>query len=409
MKRTGKIRRFLALAAAAALALTACGPKASAATMHLRRTVGAVAVADGAGRQVEPREALGLYSSYQVDTQSESYAWIDLDEVKLTKMDQNSGIQIQKEGKRLEILVNSGSLFFNVTQPLAEDETLEIRTSSMVVGIRGTCGWITQDAAALLEGTVKVTTEEQSVTISAGEMAVMTADGALDVVEFSDQDIPAFVFAELKDGEGPSGSSPDTTPWASAGLTDHVMDWRDEVLAAKMAEITGITDREIMLSDVWGLVKLDLQSAGISNISALGELTNLTKLWLSENNISDISGLSSLTSLQELSLDGNNISDVSGLSSLKNLKNLVLSFNNISDINALSGLMNLELLYLAENNISDINALGGLTNLARLNLVVNNISNVSALSGLTNLQYLDLRGNHITDYSPVEFVPTLNK
>ena len=51
MKRTGKIRRFLALAAAAALALTACGPKAAAATMHLRRAEGAVAVADGAGRQ----------------------------------------------------------------------------------------------------------------------------------------------------------------------------------------------------------------------------------------------------------------------------------------------------------------------------------------------------------------------
>ena len=50
MKRTGKIRRFLALAAAAALALTACGPKAAAATMHLRRAEGAVAVADGAGR-----------------------------------------------------------------------------------------------------------------------------------------------------------------------------------------------------------------------------------------------------------------------------------------------------------------------------------------------------------------------
>ena len=44
MKRTGKIRRFLALAAAAALALTACGPKAAAATMHLRRAEGAVEI-----------------------------------------------------------------------------------------------------------------------------------------------------------------------------------------------------------------------------------------------------------------------------------------------------------------------------------------------------------------------------
>ena len=205
MKRTGKIRRFLALAAAAALALTACGPKAAAATMHLRRTEGAVAVADGAGRQVEPREALGLYSGYQVDTQSESYAWIDLDEVKLTKMDQNSGIQIQKEGKRLEILVNSGSLFFNVTQPLAEDETMEIRTSSMVVGIRGTCGWVEAEDARrmsvyLLEGEVECTAGGQTVTVSAGEMVELTPEPAepLTVRPFTAAQVKPFVQEEAE-------------------------------------------------------------------------------------------------------------------------------------------------------------------------------------------------------------------
>ncbi len=205
MKRTGKIRRFLALAAAAALALTACGPKAAAATMHLRRAEGAVAVADGAGRQVEPREALGLYSGYQVDTQSESYAWIDLDEVKLTKMDQNSGIQIQKEGKRLEILVNSGSLFFNVTQPLAEDEAMEIRTSSMVVGIRGTCGWVEAEDAQrmsvyLLEGEVECTAGGQTVTVSAGEMVELTPEPAepLTVRPFTAAQVKPFVQEEAE-------------------------------------------------------------------------------------------------------------------------------------------------------------------------------------------------------------------
>lgn len=205
MKRTGKIRRFLALAAAAALALTACGHKAAAATMHLRRTEGAVAVADGAGRQVEPREALGLYSGYQVDTQSESYAWIDLDEVKLTKMDQNSGIQIQKEGKRLEILVNSGSLFFNVTQPLAEDEAMEIRTSSMVVGIRGTCGWVEAEDAQrmsvyLLEGEVECTAGGQTVTVSAGEMVELTPEPAepLTVRPFTATQVKPFVQEEAE-------------------------------------------------------------------------------------------------------------------------------------------------------------------------------------------------------------------
>ena len=185
-----------------ALLLTSCGGgsgaavTATAATMHLRRTEGTVSVADGEGKSVKPTKDLGLFSGYGVDTQAESYAWIDLDEVKLTKLDQNSEVEIQKEDKRLTIEVKSGSLFFNVTEPLAEDESLEIRCSTMVVGIRGTCGWVTDKTAALLEGVVTVTAGEQEVTISAGEMAVMTAEGALEVKPLSADSVPDFVREE---------------------------------------------------------------------------------------------------------------------------------------------------------------------------------------------------------------------
>lgn len=113
--------------------------------------------------------------------------------MKLAKLDQDSEIAITKEGKKLEIEVRSGSLFFNVTEPLADDETMDIRTSTMMVGIRGTCGWVTQDTAALLEGTVEVTAGEQAVTISAGEMAVLTGDGTLEVKSFYQENIPAFI------------------------------------------------------------------------------------------------------------------------------------------------------------------------------------------------------------------------
>jgi len=194
--RKGEIlmkKRILALTLALSLLLTACGGGASATTMRLRKTEGTVGVSDGEGKDVEPRDDLGLYSGYGVDTQTESYAWISLDEAKLTKLDQDSEIAITKEGKKLEIEVRSGSLFFNVTEPLADDETMDIRTSTMMVGIRGTCGWVTQDTAALLEGTVEVTAGEQAVTISAGEMAVLTGDGTLEVKSFYQENIPAFI------------------------------------------------------------------------------------------------------------------------------------------------------------------------------------------------------------------------
>ena len=67
-----------AVAAAVVIALLA-GGRIKAATMHLLRTEGTVSVADGEGREVAPKENLGLYGGYQVGTRSSSYAWIDQD------------------------------------------------------------------------------------------------------------------------------------------------------------------------------------------------------------------------------------------------------------------------------------------------------------------------------------------
>lgn len=97
--------------------------------------------------------------------------------------------------------MKSGSLFFNVTEPLADDESMNIRTSTMVIGVRGTCGWVTDNAAALLEGTVAVTAGEQEVTVNAGEMAVLTEDGTLEVKPLSAAQVPAFVKAELEEDD----------------------------------------------------------------------------------------------------------------------------------------------------------------------------------------------------------------
>ena len=174
---------------------------ASAASMFLRKTEGTVAVADAEGADVAPEENLGLYSGYTIGTEEESYAWIDLDKVKLAKLSQNSMAEIVKDGKNLAIDVTSGSLFFNVTEPLADDETMEISTSSLMVGIRGTCGWVTQKTVSLLEGTVTVTAGDEIVTITAGEQARLTDDGTLETSELTFGSIPTFVSRELLDDD----------------------------------------------------------------------------------------------------------------------------------------------------------------------------------------------------------------
>ena len=192
---------------ALALLLTSCGSGSgtSAATMHLRRAEGTVSVSDGEGKNVEPRENLGLYSGYGVDTKNESYAWIDLDEVKLSKLDQNSQAAIKKEDKHLEIEVLSGAVFFNVTEPLADDETMNIRTSTMMLGIRGTCGWValSEDkgtlTVGLLEGKVECSNGEDTATVSAGEKGAIPASGEIAVAPLTAAQVPAFVKAELEE------------------------------------------------------------------------------------------------------------------------------------------------------------------------------------------------------------------
>ena len=179
--------------------------------MRLRKYIGDVGIADEKGDQVSLLENMKLYSGYHMNTEEVSYAWIDLDDVKLAKMDEITEIDIKKEEKELEIQLESGSLFFHVAKPLEEDESMNIRTSSMIVGIRGTSGWVTaeedgKEEIHVLEGTVQVSAEDGSepVAVSSGQYAEITKTDdvtEIQVGEFSPLDIPAYVFEDVVENE----------------------------------------------------------------------------------------------------------------------------------------------------------------------------------------------------------------
>ncbi len=216
MQRMMRNRQIVALLVAVALLLTACGSSASAAAMSLAKAEGTVGIADGDGKSVPVAEDRSLYSGYQVGTEAKSHAWISLDDVKLVKMDEESAIELRKENRNLEIFVNSGQLFFNITEPLEEDETLDIRTSTMTVGIRGTCGWVSvleegHMQVCVLEGKVhcevtdSVSGQSAEAEVSAGERADLYIrseegeDAACEIVKskISRADIPDFVLEEV--------------------------------------------------------------------------------------------------------------------------------------------------------------------------------------------------------------------
>ena len=146
-------------------------------------------------------------------------------------------------------------------------------------------------------------------------------------------------------------------PWEEAGLEDHVMDWQDENLEVAMREITGITDGDIMLSDVWEITELNLSVVNIPEKNSLEELDILQNSMLDNIKIVDISALGELTNLQQLDLAFHNVNNIDALGGLINLQN----DNQISDISALGELENLRYLYIQDNPISDYSPLDGLS------------------------------------------------
>ncbi len=146
MRRTRLMRLF---AGFLALFLLWCGQAAAAASettsdsakkIQLVETEGDVTVTDSSKNNVSLSRngETRLYSGYHIVTGKDSFAWFSLDESKAVKLDVSSEVEVRSRGRKLELLLISGALYCNVSEPLKENETFQIRTSTMVMGIRGT-------------------------------------------------------------------------------------------------------------------------------------------------------------------------------------------------------------------------------------------------------------------------------
>lgn len=219
MRKKSLFKSLLSLAVAGSMCLGIISPAVAAdtaTTIQVTETEGTVSVTNSRGRSLTLSENMRLYNGYQVTTQESSYAWLNLDDSKLAKEDAASVVEIRKDGKKLELLVSSGNLYFNVTKPLDSDETLNIRTSSMVTGVRGTCGWVESvdsghSQVYVLEGTLEcqvtdpVSGQSKTATLRSGEVGnfyVYTqAQGGeycgVTTEKFSEDAISGFVLMEL--------------------------------------------------------------------------------------------------------------------------------------------------------------------------------------------------------------------
>lgn len=184
--------------------------------IRLLQTEGTVNVSSTSGKTYSTREDMRLYSGYVVSTEEASYAWITLDAEKAVKLDECSSLEVRRSGKSLELLLKSGEMYCDVTAPLKEDEKLNIRTSTMVTGVRGTIVYIQKISddethLGVLEGRAQgvainpITGATRALMVRQGQIGVFKVYDADEAGEGADawllgmkvDDIPPFVQVQI--------------------------------------------------------------------------------------------------------------------------------------------------------------------------------------------------------------------
>ena len=118
-------------------------------TMRLLKVEGTVNIEDASGNVKPVIDNIRFQSGDTLSTGSDGLASIGLDDTKIVTLQNDSSAQFLKSGKQIELKLKQGGVFFEVTEKLSDDETYEIETSNMTVGIRGTSGYVWYDESGL--------------------------------------------------------------------------------------------------------------------------------------------------------------------------------------------------------------------------------------------------------------------
>jgi len=139
--------------------------KAEGKTIRLESYTGNVSIQTGAGKEIKLLNKMRIFDGYTVITGADSTAYLSIDNMKSVRLDQNTKVSIVKKDKVNEIQVANGSIFFSVKEKLKDDESLDVVTPTMAIGIRGTTG------------TVSVIKEESRAQIYSGKVVAKNNRG----------------------------------------------------------------------------------------------------------------------------------------------------------------------------------------------------------------------------------------
>ena len=178
-------------------------------TMRLLRVEGTVNIEDANGNPRSVLENVRFSSGEALSTGSDGLASVGLDDTKIVTLESDSRVEFTKSRNMLELNLTQGGLYFEVTEHLSPDETFDIRTSTMTVGIRGTSGYVFYDddgreALVITDGCVHVVATNPDT----GEMRETDVHGGYSVkVYLYDESRPEgsveFFLEELEENEIP--------------------------------------------------------------------------------------------------------------------------------------------------------------------------------------------------------------
>ncbi len=185
-------------------------------TMRLLRVEGTVSIEDSEGNSKPVIDNIRFESGDALTTGSDGLASVGLDDTKIVTLQNDSRAEFTKKGKKLELKLTKGAVFFEVTEKLDDDESFEIKTSTMVVGIRGTSGYVFYDedgreALIITDGKVQViatnpdTMESKTTEVLGGQMVKVylydedREEGSVDFFldNLEEDEVPAFTLQML--------------------------------------------------------------------------------------------------------------------------------------------------------------------------------------------------------------------
>ena len=202
----------------------------SATTMRLIRYDGEITLTTGSGKSLEATEDRRLTNGNILNTKTESQAWVLLDTDRVVTLMEESTASFIQKGKKLTLNLEEGRIFFDIDRSLENDESFDICTSTMIIGVRGTSGYVDSDENGnsviyLTTGRVDVTglddngEEFGSDKIKpAQKLTVDEDDESITIEDVTEYDLPAELVLTIASDDALLEKITDATDWSEETL-----------------------------------------------------------------------------------------------------------------------------------------------------------------------------------------------